>query len=631
MLTFITKRSHLVEEIRTISDINEVLDFLSTVKQVGIDIETTSLDPYLAEILLVSIGDEHHQYVIDATSIDLSFINDYNGLFIGHNIKYDYTVLKVNGIILQNVYDTLITEQRLGLGSGRRNSLDVVIQRRLGITIKSNKKEIRSSFIRLSKDTKFTTEQIIYSGEDVEHLIPIKLIQETLVEKFNMNFLIYEIEQPLVKIIGDAELNGLDLDEEKWVEIIKSKEKEEKELEQKLYEILGDSVAGKNLLEHFKSERKKGRLGLWIRKSRINFNSSSQLKKVFEGFNIPVPKGTRKNQDGEFEETETVGIKNLQLYLNQNPDTPLKDFLKTYVRYKKVQKHLSSFGYNYIQMINPVTKKLHTTYRQAETDTARLSSGDTKNNKPNFQQIPKLTELRHCFSYKGYKILTIDLSSAELVILGSKAQDFKLIELNEGDMHSYLAQASWRKILNDDTYIVSKEINSDKRTTFKNVNYGILYGAGVPKIAETLNVSISDANIVFDVLKSEIPNTFNYMSSVSDFALRNGYIIFNERTNSRRWFPDRKQVGKIKRAAINSPIQGSQADMFKEATVEAAKQFKDRDVKFLMFTHDEWVIAFKDDDIPDKMLDIVTTTANKYLNGVKMKASYVVKDTWTKE
>lgn len=642
MLTFITTKSYDIGDIRTISSISELLEFLDANEQLCIDIETNSLDPLTATIFLVSIGNEHQQYVIDATCMDISFINNYRRmLWVGHNIKYDRTVLKRNNIHLDNVYDTMIVEQRLGMGSGRRNSLDVVIRRRLGIEIKMNKEETRGSFVNF--DGNFTYNQIVYSGEDSEHLLKIKAIQELLIEKYNMNFLIYDIEFPLIHILSDCELRGLVINREKWIEIIKEKEQEEQNLNKQLYEsirVLAQSKGSEiedRLDQLFHAKIKRKSLGLWTQRLRINFNSSAQLKTIFNVFEQSLPRGTRKTKTGEFEETETVGVKNIQLYLKQNPSSPLKPFLEIFVKYKKIQKHLTSFGYNYLDMISPITGRLHTMYKQCFTDTGRLSSGDTQRaKKPNFQQIPKLKKLRQCFSYlPGYKILTIDLSSAELVILGSKAQDFNLIKLNEGDMHSYLATKSWRKILKDDTYTVSQEQNKDKRTEFKNVNYGILYGATARKIAETLNVSIEQADLVVEVLRNEIPSTFGYMEKVSEQAVREGFIVFNNRTYSRRWFTDRsrKAIGKIKRAAINSPIQGTQADMIKESMVKVQQMIvnDNHDSHLLMQVHDELVYAFKEDEFPEKVHKIMVDTANLYLDNVEMKASYIIRDTWDKE
>lgn len=636
-LTFITKRIQEVEGIGMTSDISLLLDFLNEQSIVAIDTETTSLDPLVAKVLLLSIGNGEQQFVVDATTISLDFLNDYKHLlYVGHNIKYDYTVLKCNGVHLVRLYDTMIVEQRLGMGSGRRNSLDVMISRRLGITMKMNKQETRGSFSNFQGD--LTYNQIIYSGEDVEHLLKIKEIQRELIARYNIEFLLYEIEFPLISILGDCELNGLVINREGWIKIIKEKELEEYNLNKELYEILKASGYSDQITATFTPVVRKKSIGLWSQKADINFNSSDQLKQIFQIFGERIPLGTKKDSDGNFESTETVGVKNLQLYLKQEPNTKLKNLLEVFIKYKKVQKHLSSFGYNYLDMISPVTGRLHTVYKQCFTETGRLSCGDTQGaSKPNLQQIPKLKELRECFGYlEGYKILTIDLTGAELVILGSKAQDFKLIELNNSDMHSYLAQASWRKILKDDTYIVSQTVNKDKRTEFKNVNYGILYGAGVRKIAETLNVSLDNAQLVVDTLKEEIPNTFIYMDNVSAFAVREGYVLFNERTNSRRWFVDRSrsQIGQVKRAAINAPIQGTQADMIKESMVLIYRHIKANniDALLLMQVHDELVFAFRNnDDFPEQVESIMLDTANKYLNGVKMRASYIVKDTWTKE
>jgi DNA polymerase-1 len=286
-------------------------------------------------------------------------------------------------------------------------------------------------------------------------------------------------------------------------------------------------------------------------------------------------------------------------------------------------------------MISKVTGLLHTTYKQCFTDTGRLSSGDSKTGKVNIQQVPKLKKLRKCFKYlAGYKILTIDLAQAELVFLSSKAQDKKLMELNKGDIHSYLATKAWRKILGDETYIVSQTENTDKRTEFKNVVYGAVYGAGVQKIAETMNISLAQAELVMQSLREELPDTFKYMDNASKFAVDNGYIEFSKRTHSRRWFPDRsrKFIGKVKRAAINAPLQGECADAIKEAMVEVSKHIKRNsiDAKLLLQAHDELVYAFKDDDFPEVVKYIMTSTVNEYLEGVEMNATYHVEETWIK-
>jgi DNA polymerase I len=647
MIQFITRRNHDITDprIEITSSLEDCESYITKHDSLGLDIEASSLNPFVAVILLISIGTEERQFVIDATSVPIDFLNKHKSkLFIGHNLKYDYTVLKRNGFEFRNMYDTMIVEQKIGAGTKRKNSLDAVLERRLNITVD---KTTRNEFINAKHDFVFKDKHVLYSAEDVEHLFKIKEIQEKFISNLKLEFSLYNIEFPLIPILGDIELKGFDINVESWKEVLFKNILEAENLKKDMLRMLEISDKKHLIISNpiFKKGLKKKEQEEYKNKLIINFKSSDQIKELFKIYGVDIPTESKRNKNGEYETKETVGIKKIESLL-LDEDFVLKPFIEKFIAYKKYEKLVSSFGEKFINMIEPTTGKIHTIYRQAATETGRFSSGDTANNRPNMQQIPKSKDYRHCIYYEDYQIVTCDLSSAEMVILGSLARDFKLIEYNKVDIHSPLAQAAWRKLLNDPTYVISKETNTDKRDKFKSVVYGLAYGATETKIAEVLNITVEEAKLVIETLKEEIPNTFKYLESVSNFGVEKGYVVFNTRTNSRRWFLDaydakkrnitlnKKAASVIERACKNSPIQGTNADMIKEAMVEITKKFKEKnlDAFILLQVHDELVVAFKNaPEVPEMVKTTMEEVANRYLEeGIQMKAEYKTLNTWTK-
>ena len=300
-------------------------------------------------------------------------------------------------------------------------------------------------------------------------------------------------------------------------------------------------------------------------------------------------------------------------------------------------------------MINPVTGAVHTIYKQCSTSTGRFASGDTKNGHPNMAQIPRQNQYRIPFKARpGYKIMTIDFSGCELTILASESKDRKLISLlmdDDKDMHSYLANACWRVLKNDPDYVVSDA----ERTQFKGVNFGMVYGATPMRIASLLNIPLHAAEQIEQTLRLEIPDVFAYLDSVAEKAAKDGYVIFNTRTKSRRWFKDvlasfsstpldRGAVEAVKRAAKNAPIQGTNADLMKESMVTLDKVFRhhNHDAHILLQVYDELVIEINENEIytlAPKIQEIMNSVADKYLDtslGIHMQSEYKIDKNWLK-
>ena len=695
MIKFITNREHDTTYERV--DLSDCLEYCKDKSVLSLDCEFNNLDTQLATLLMVIIGDNERSYVIDATSVDISRLEPLaSKLFVGHNIKIDYTVCKVNGFTFRDVFDTMIAEQRLGLGSGRKNSLQATLERRFGIPME---KETRNEFIVMNERSRFNNKHLEYAANDTTHLLRLMELQSRLIAKFDMGFLLYSIEFPLVTIIGDCELEGFVLDEEAWGKVIdENKLKKNRLLREMDTEMRQLAMAGKTGIGiqnaimakycHHREIQEITHTDLFGNsvttevkpKKAINYGSSPQMKTLFKDFGLKPPE---KMEDGRLK--ETMATPALEAYIKENPGTILEDFLGKYIEHSGVAKQLSTYGQSFLDMISTVTGKIHTTFRICSTDTGRFASGNTKAGFPNLQNIPAITKFRHCFGVEeGYEVTTCDLSGAELIVMVALSGDLRLLELASGDMHSHFANLCWKKIIESrgeewtEDMVISKKQNKAKRTGFKPMGFGTIYGMYSGKASEQLGVTKEEGQIVIDTIKAEIPVVFEMVEAASKFAMEHGYIVHNTRTNSRRWFTpvleakkelkrlqkedpfgvvpnlryyleyadakiehimDWKDISSCASPARNSRIQGTQADMVKEAIVEMAKDVRKRglDIKLLGSVHDELIykhpINYMVDDEPvgEYIENWMCKVSNRYLlDVVEMGAEYDTTKTWTK-
>jgi DNA polymerase I-like protein with 3'-5' exonuclease and polymerase domains len=376
----------------------------------------------------------------------------------------------------------------------------------------------------------------------------------------------------------------------------------------------------------------------------------------------------------------------IQRYLILKPNSPVKDFLIKYNKLQKLSKAIDTYGKSFIEKINPKTGCIHTIYRQADADTGRMQSGGGKKEpeKFNSQNMPRDKNYREPFEARpGYTFSTDDYTGAELMVMVSHAQDFDLLTLDATDMHSTLATNSWRNIYryrantyynvlskselmefsdveeyqklyaeaieNSVSFTVTKTEPEGYRQAFKPMGFGIIYGMYPKKAGFTLNISTQEGKIVIDTVKSMIPRTIKFVESQSEFAYNRGYVVFNTRTNSRRYFPIliERLKGKVnettnfidiseaKSSARNATIQGTQADFVKEASVKLAYYYwkNNIDALTLLWIHDELVCEIRADiaeEVSKKKQEIMIETANKYLKNVTIKVEGHLLPYWTK-
>jgi DNA polymerase I-like protein with 3'-5' exonuclease and polymerase domains len=683
-----------------------IKDIILVDEYLGFDTETSGLDPYTNQILLVSIGSFACQYVFH-TSVNYTKLFNYLKQFplIGANLKFDHKMVKAQtGVDLgidNKVYDVMIAEQRIFKGlepvnpvSGRKEpfyGLDLIVKRH---TYLYELKDFSHSFVGLPTSYTPQLTQIVYSAKDVAYLNLVRRSQLHYIEKYKLQYVLEEIEFPLIRVLGNAENRGLVLDVEAVKELEKQNEHsafetalkadtEFRELrdawltpEERVYIVGGkyDVIRTRTPVTQFSLfDDIEDKEQVETSNKVINYKSTDEVIYMIGrlGFPAPTKKGNERNVifnnkgkivnsyvDDEF----TTDKKLLDQYLIENPDSPLKEFLKLVITYREYKDNISKYGQSFLKKINPITNRVHTIYRQSQAENNRLQSGGGKKEPDKFQSqnIPAKLEYRKLFrGAPGSKIVTIDLTGAEAVIMADKAEDHTLFKLAlEGDIHSHMATYGWRNIFRrrgdvekGKSFLVTKtNENKEYRVKGKNATFGSIYGMGEKKAGKTLNVSPAEGRVYIDTIKSIIPKTFKMIERNVQFALTYGYIVFNTKTNSRFWFRSMKEASEQRRnltfqeaeeirgQAANLPISGTQADMIKEAMVVIDRKLReknlDKEVFLVLQVHDELAYevlnAEQALEIGEFLRDTLLTTANTYLKNIKISSSLEINDTWVK-
>lgn len=579
----------------TVTDSITGLDNYLDAKAFGYDIETNGSRFHTTDLLLVSIGDRKHQFVLDATCTLFpkikEVINDNapGKIFVAHNAKFDYTHSKLNGIYFDKVMDTFLAAQRINLGrKDKFNNLEDVYLQFLRELMDTDK-NVRKDFLSMTPRSKFLLKHVRYSGMDITALLDIAKAQREILRQYGQWEWFNEIENGICPIVGDMELEGIKCYPDKWRVILDGRKKDMLLSERALDEWLNNT--GK-----FKIKQRNRATVLVpdlfggsvqeidnINRKHINYGSSDQVKKVIKKLGYPVPTLKSKGQV-----KESVSEKALVPYIVNNPDSPIKPFLKKYLEFQGHKKFVTSYGLKFLNtevkkkgkkepekgFLNPVTGLVYTSYKQIGAETGRFSSGNVKEGFFQSQNLPAEKPVRESFGLTeqeiedGWLFTTCDLSGAELIIMAALANDLHLYELGadkivngvkiEADLHSPIATKCWKAIhdyrvamkrdltiqdsknvkytLNPD-FIVSKAVKQ-LRTDFKPMTFGTVYGLKAPKAGQTLNIPTDEGQIAIDVIVNEFPKTIAMVEQAAQFAFADGYVIFNKVSNNRRWFTE---------------------------------------------------------------------------------------------
>lgn len=550
--------------------IEKLLTVLQSSQEICFDTETTSIDANLAELVgmsfSVKVGEAYYIPCPPIKKDCISLLNrfatlfsDENKTWVGQNIKYDLLVLKWYGIEVKGgLFDTMLAHYVIE-PEGKR-SMDVLSAKYLGYEPIHIEELIGKKGKHQGNMKDVSPEKIKeYAGEDADITLQLKNVFLPEIKSSGVEKVFKEVETPLIHVLKDMEFEGITIDTEFLHAYSKELEKDAKEAEETVYQQAG---------------------------VRFNLASPKQLGEVlFEKLKLD-PKA-KKTKTGQYATGEDVLVK----LANQHK---ICDDILTF---RELTKLKSTYVDTLPLLINPKTGRVHTSYAQAVAVTGRLSS-----NNPNLQNIPIRTErgkeIRKAFIPRdeNHVLVSADYSQIELRIVAAISGDKNMCEAFKTGTDIHTATAA--KVFNVDESAVTKEM----RYKAKSVNFGIIYGQGAFGLAENLGISRTEAKEIIDNYKKQFPNIQQYMSDTIAFAKTNGYV--QTLMGRKRWLKDINSAnftvrGFAERNAINSPIQGTAADMIKLAMINIQREFKKRAFKSKMIlqVHDELVFdVFKEEE-----------------------------------
>jgi len=611
--------------------IDDVVRYCKTKQILGVDTETEGFDFTTKKMIMFQIGDADQQFVIDTRRVSIeplrNILQNKNILKIFHNAKFDYKFIKKwSSIICEGVYDTYLVERVLNCGKQNYGyGLKDVCKRYLDVDLD---KEVRNKFIGLASKP-FTDNQIVYGAKDVEYLIKIRTHQLPLIIRNQLDRVV-DLENEVVLAFADIEYNGLDLDTESWKKI----EKVNTEKADGLQDSLDNMVTLDPRLDRFVSKYVQADLFTAVedlRKIDIKWTSPKQVLEVFQCL---VPK------------LDNVNGKQMYKYRFQYP------LIDKYVKYKEAMKLCTSYGDAFFKNLSN-DNKIHTNFHQI-LDTGRVSSS-----KPNMQQIPADNIYRNCFTAPdGWSFVSADYSSQELNVIAFGSKDpvwIKALQNNE-DLHSTCAELvygeEWLNAAEDDCAYMKLRMkcNCPKhkklRTNVKTINFGLAYGMGPNKLADTLNISVDGAKVLIEKYFQAFPAIKGFLDKLGNFGKKFGYIKTFPPYNRKRWFStwypkiwnnksSVMELGSIERASKNTPIQGASADMTKKALVFIRDYVAAHNlpVKVVMTVHDQIDTICRNDQVSDwavVMKGLMEQAALEIVSNGLLKAEVTVSNCWEK-
>ena len=600
-----------------IADIEECVSYCKDKSVLGVDTETEGFDFTCKKMIMLQIGDKERQYVIDTRVIDISslkqILEDEKITKIFHNAKFDYKFIKRwANIEVQGIYDTFLTERVIHCGKQDHGySLARCVNRYIGVTLD---KTTRNKFIGL-KGQPYTIDQITYGANDVIYLLDIRAKQLPLLQTYNLEQAA-RLENEVVKVFAEVEYEGLAIDKDKWTAMAKDNLElaRVKELELDVMVTADPRLIKYKLpmqVDMFTDPKD-------LRRTHINWSSPLQVLRLFKNF---VPS------------LEDVNGKNLNKYRYKN------NLINEYIKYKECTKLANAYGIKFFNYVN-ADGRVHTNFSQI-LDTGRVSSS-----KPNMQQIPSDNTFRNCFITKeGWVFVSSDYSSQELNVIAYGSQDPVWLDaLSKGmDLHGVCADL----VFEDRWRNADADARKELRTQIKTINFGLAYGMGPFKLAENLQISKKEAELLIEKYFTEFPNIREFLNKLGTYGKRNGYIQTFAPFYRRRWFDtwypkmyDDKskmiELGSIERASKNTPIQGSSADMTKLALVyihrDIQKSWKDT-VKIVMTVHDQIDTVCREDVAEDwatRMTELMEKAAKVVIPNGLLKADTNISKTWEK-
>jgi DNA polymerase I-like protein with 3'-5' exonuclease and polymerase domains len=575
------------------------VEALSKHQVLGLDTETTSLDPYRGRMRLVQLAAPDGAHIIDLDRFADGDVKQGEALAplrellasarpvkIAHNAKFDAKWIKHTlDVEIGGLFDTLLASQIIAAGdTEERHGLEAVAARYLNERV--DKEEQLSDW-----SGELSAAQLEYAARDAAVLIPLR---EKMIERLKADALlrVAQLEFECVLPVATMELTGIFLDKERWREQLAVVEKRRAELAAELQEMLAE-------------EDMQGSLFGGPTRLELNLDSHVQLTKALTRRGIEVPDSTRNWK------LQPLAEKHIEI--------------KTLLEYRTVQKALTSYGENILNEINPVTGRIHADFRQIGAPTGRFAC-----NSPNIQQVPHGIEYRRCFrAPEGRKLIISDYSQIELRILAHVTQDAGFIEaFNSGaDLHRVTAAQVFNVPL--------EEVTKEQRDFAKRLNFGVVYGIGAQRFSLMTGLSQSDA----EGIMSRYFKTYRGLDSWLREAARKAVHERAARTLTGRlarfrFDPEDRQAASLaQRNGKNMPIQGLSADILKRALRLLHDNLKETSARIVNIVHDEIVVETDADEaqaLVKKVEEAMCAAGEEYVTCVPIKVESEVADEWVK-
>ncbi|GGI55963.1 DNA polymerase I [Winogradskyella haliclonae] len=574
---------------------------LMTQNSVCFDTETTGLNPLTAELVGIAFSWEVGKgfYVPFPENKDEAqeLIEELRPFFesetiqkIGQNLKYDIKILaKYNIDVKGKLFDTMLAHYLIN--PDMRHNMDVLAETYLNYTPisiteligKKGKNQLSMREVPLEKQTE-------YAVEDADITLQLKEHFEKELGEANTQQLFDDIELPLLRVLADMELEGINLDKDFLNSLSEELNNDISNLEKRIYNTAGEE---------------------------FNIASPKQLGVIlFEKLKlVDKPKKTKTGQYSTAEDVLSYLAKDHQIIRDVLDFRGLSKLKSTYVDALPLQ-------------VEDSTNRVHTDYMQTVAATGRLSS-----NNPNLQNIPIRTErgrqVRKAFVPRNedYTLLAADYSQIELRIIAALSEEETMIEAfkNGEDIHASTASRVFNVPISD--------VSREQRSNAKTVNFGIIYGVSAFGLSNQTDLSRSEAKELIDTYYETYPKLKAYMSKQVDFARDNGYV--QTVLGRRRYLKDinsRNAVvrGAAERNAVNAPIQGSAADIIKIAMINIHQKLKASDYKskMLLQVHDELVFDVYKPELDNMKSLIKSEMENAYKLSVPLDVELDIGDNW---
>ena len=558
-------------------------------KSVSLDTETDSPFPTQANLVGMSFSTKAHQafylplrhdYPAAPSQIPkekafrlLQDVLTNSGIKkIGQNIKYDYIVLKREGIPLQGIdLDSMVLSYLIEPNWGKHN-LNKLAMAYLQVKAIHYEEVVGKGKNEVTVNSVPVERVAPYACQDADLALQLSSLLWSRVKENKLDSLYREFELPLIEVLADMEMWGVKIDTRVLKKLSEEIEQDLGRLQKKIYELSGEE---------------------------FNINSPQQLGAVlFDKLNLPASRRTKKTK------SYSTSMEILQELSRIHP------IAQHLLEYRQLSKLKSTYADVLPLLLNPETGRIHTSYNQTVAATGRLSSSD-----PNLQNIPVRGEwgkrFREAFiPDKGHLFLSADYSQIELRVLAHLSEDPALIEtfLHDRDVHAETADRVFSN--------ASSLFQEEQRRRAKIINFSMIYGASAFSLAKELETSNAEAQMFIDRYYEKYPKVHEFLEKIVASAQKKGFseTLFGRK----RQVPELKQKEKYaqqagRRIALNTPIQGTAADLMKKAMIDIWRELKKRKLKSKMIlqVHDELVF-----EIPDEEKDEIEPLVKKKMEDV---------------